>query len=252
MGHIPGRKKERFYEKKHVVELIAILPPLITAAVGALVNLADPAKHTLGWWLAGATVWLVLASVVKVLHASAQDRERKRIEEYDGLRGALWVLYEAVRRAAGVEKAGDGTLRVCIHRVILPKDKRAVDKELEQLLPFVGGTGGPARRTFSIRSGVIGLAVRKKAPATAKRKRSEHADFVKELVHDWGYTEEEARSITADRQAWMAIPIFSEDGAVCAVVSLDSNVPGFFTKAVQRTVGNACGGIAAYIAEAYG
>lgn len=75
---------------------------------------------------------------------------------------------------------------------------------------------------------------------------------MKELVHDWGYTEKEARAITADRQAWMAVPIFGGQGAVVAVVFLDSSVPGFFTRAIQRTVGNACGGIAAYIAEAYG
>lgn len=251
MGNIPGPQKERFYEKKYVVELIAVLPPLVTAAVGALVNLADPAKRTLGWWLAGATAWLALASGVKVLHAAAQDRQRRRVEDYDGLRGSLCVLYEVVRRAASVETAGDGTLRVTIHRVMLPGERGAAGEKLEQLLPYVGGAGGRARRMFSIRSGVIGLAVRRKAPATARRKRSEHADFVKELVDDWGYTEEEARSVTADRQAWMAVPIFSGHGTVGAVVSLDSSIPGFFPKAVQRTVGNACGGIAVYIEEAY-
>jgi hypothetical protein len=251
MGNIPGPQKERFYEKKYVVELVAVLPPLVTAAVGALVNLADPAKRTLGWWRSCATAWLALASGVKVLHAAAQDRQRKRVEDYDGLRGALCVLYEVVRRAAGVENAGDGSLRITIHRVMLPAEKGTTDGNLEQLLPYVGGAGGRARRTFSIRCGVIGLAVRKKAPATAKRKRSEHSDFVKELVADWGYTEEEAGSVTADRQAWMAVPIFSGHGTVGAVVSLDSSIPGFFTKAVQRIVGNACGGIAAYIQEVY-
>jgi hypothetical protein len=252
MGNIPAPRKERLYEKKYVVELVAMLPPLVTAAVGALINLADPAKRTLGWWLAGATGWLTLASIVKVLHAAVQDRERKRSRDYDGLRGSLWVLYETVRCATGLEKAGDGTLRVTIHRVVLPGKNGSAAEELEQLLPYVGGKGGPARRTFSIRSGVIGLAARNKAPLAAKRKSTGHSDFVKELVHDWGYTENEARCIADDRQAWMAVPIFSAHGAVVGVVSLDSSVPGFFTRAVQRTVGNACGGIAAYIAEAYG
>lgn len=252
MGNIPGPQKERFYERKYIVELIAVLPPLVTAAVGALVSLGDPAKRTLGWWLVSAAVWLTLASLVKVLHAAAQDRERKRVREYDGLRGSLWVLYETTRRAAGVEKAGDGSLRVTIHRVVLPRKNAAAAEELEQLLPYVGGTGGPARRTFSIRSGVIGLAVREKVPLTARRKSTEHSDFVRELVHDWAYTEKEARLITADRQAWMAVPIFSGQGAVVAVVALDSSIQGFFTRPVQRIVGNACGGIAAYIAEAYG
>jgi hypothetical protein len=252
MGTIPGPPKERFYEKKYIVELVAVLPPLVTAAVGALVSLHDPAKRALGWWLAGATGWLALASGLKVLHAAAQDRDRKRVKEYDGLRGSLWVLYEATRRAGGVEKTGDGTLRVTIHRLVLPRKDAAAAEELEQLLPYVGGTGGPARRTFSIRSGVTGLAARTKVPFTAKRRSSGHSDFVKELVHDWGYTEREAWSITADRQAWMAVPIFSGHGAVVAVVVLDSSIQGFFTRAVQRMVGNACSGIAAYIAEAYG
>jgi integral membrane sensor domain MASE1 len=92
MGTIPGPQKERFYEKKYVVELIAVLPPLVTAAIGALVNLGDPEKRTLGWWLVGATGWLALASGVKVLHAAVQDRDRKRGREYGGLRGSLWVL----------------------------------------------------------------------------------------------------------------------------------------------------------------
>ena len=115
------------------------------------------------------------------------------------------------------------------------------------------GVDGPTRggRRWLLVMGAIGLAARNRSPITAKRKSTGHPDFVKELVHDWGYTEDEACSLTADRQAWMAVPIFSACGAVVGVVSLDSNVPGFFTRAVQRTVGNACGGIAAYIAEAY-
>lgn len=229
-----------------------MLPPLVTAAVGALVSLGDAEKRTLGWWLAGATAWLALASAIKVLHAAVQDRDRKRVQEYAGLRGSLWVLYESVRRASGVEKPGDGTLRVTIHRLVPPRKKADAAEELEQLLPYLGGTGGAARRTFSIRAGAVGLAVRSRGPVTTKRKSAGHSEFVKELIKDWGYTEKEARSIPADRQAWMAVPIFSADGAVVAVVSLDTSVPGFFTRAVQRLVGNACGGIAAYIAEAYG
>lgn len=149
MVKIPAPQKERFWEKKYLVELIAVLPPLVTAAVGALVSLSDPEKRTLGWWLVGATAWLALASALKVMHAAVQDRERARGRDYDGLRGSLWVLYEVARRVAGVEKPGDGTLRVTIYRVVLPRRKGDSAEELEQLLPYVGGTGGTARRRFS-------------------------------------------------------------------------------------------------------
>ncbi|HEX5870682.1 MAG TPA: hypothetical protein VFY65_09715 [Longimicrobium sp.] len=251
MGHIPGRKKERFYEKKLVVELIAILPPLVTAAVGALVNLRDPAKRTLGWWLVGATAWLVLASLVKVLYAAVQDRERKRGEDYDGLRGALWVLYETVRRAAGVEVVGDGTLRVTIHRVVPPSKKGRAAEQLEQLLPYIGGKGGPADRTFSIYSGVIGKAAREKVVVATFRKSAEYREFVKELIRDWAYTEETACGLTPDRCAWMAVPIVSVDLGTMAVVYLDSSIPDFFTADLRELIANCCDGVAAYTVEAY-
>jgi putative methionine-R-sulfoxide reductase with GAF domain len=245
MGNIPGPQKERFYEKKYVVELIAILPPLVTAAVGALVNLGDPAKRTLGWWLAGATAWLALASLTKVLHAAVQDRERKRARQYGGLRGSLWVLYEATRQVAALTAVRDGTLRVTIHRVIPDLER------LEQLLPYIGGTGGPPGRTFSIRSGVVGQAVRAKTPISSARKNQAHADFVKELVHDWFYTDEDARAVTPDRQAWMAVPVLMPSGDVSAVVCLDSNVPDFFSDLVQEVVLSCCAGITAYVVEVY-
>jgi GAF domain-containing protein len=251
MGHIPGRKKERFYEKKHVVELIAVLPPLVTAAVGALVNLADPAKRTLGWWLAGATAWLALASVIKVLHAHAQDRERKRMEEHSGLRGALWVLYETLRNAAGLDKVGDGTLRVTIHRVVPPNKKSASAELLEQVLPYIGGKGGPPDRTFSVRSGVIGKAARERVAITASRQAEEYQDFLKQLVGDWSYTEEEARTLSPDRRSWMGVPILSAGTTAIAVVYLDSSVQDFFSAEIQQLIVNACGGIAAYTMEAY-
>lgn len=251
MGHIPGRKKERFYERKLVVELIAILPPLVTAAVGALVNLRDPAKHVLGWWLAGATAWLALASLIKVLHAGAQDRDRKRSEEYDGLRGALWVLYETARRAGGVETVGDGTLRVTIHRVVWRTRKGPAAEQLEQMLPYIGGTGGPADRTFSIRSGVIGKAAREKVVVATTRESTEYPEYVQELIGNWAYTEEDARALSPDRYAWMAVPILSSSHGVVAVVYLDSSVPGFFTKDVWERVVDCCRGVRAYIVEAY-
>lgn len=251
MGNIPAPQKERFYEKKYVVELIAVLPPLVTAAVGALVSLADPAKRILGWWLAGATAWLALASGVKVLHAAAQDRERKRAREYDGLRGSLWVLYETVRGASGPGIVGDGSLRVTIHRVVDEGKKGVTPEQLEQLLPYIGGKGGPARRMFSVRTGVIGLAVRDNDAVVASRKNDGHSDFVRELIKDWGYTEDEARTVSADRQSWMAVPMRSATKIPLAVVSLDSSIPGFFSAEIQKVVLGCCSGVAAYIQEAY-
>lgn len=251
MGNIPGPQTERFYEKKYLVELIAVLPPLVTAAVGALVNLGDPAKRTLGWWLIGATGWLALASIVKVLHAAAQDRERKRSGDYDGLRGALCVLYETVRRGAGLETVGDGALRVTIHRVVRPRKKGAVAEQLEQVLPYIGGPGGARGRRFSIYCGVIGKAARDRTVVGVSRRSERYQEFVRELVRDWAYTEEAARAVTPDRQSWMGVPILASDESISAVVYLDSSVREFFTTELTHLIVNGCHGITSYVREVY-
>ena len=81
MTSIPGRRRQRFYERKTAVELLAVVPPVLTAAVAAAINLRDPARRSLGWVLVAAIVWLAVASTVKVLHALSQDREQKRRED---------------------------------------------------------------------------------------------------------------------------------------------------------------------------
>ncbi|HEX8242130.1 MAG TPA: hypothetical protein VF541_01495 [Longimicrobium sp.] len=253
MTTIPGRRRPRFYERKTVVELLAIVPPVLTAAVAAAINLRDPSKRTFGWLLVGGIGWLAVASVVKVLHAHAQDREQKRRDDYDGLRGALHVLYGLVGTRAAIGPRDHGRLRITIHRVVQPAAKGGAAEELEQVLPYLGGAGsGPGRR-FSIRSGVIGKAVRVKAAVAASRASEDYEQFLVELVRDWAYTEHDARQLSPDRRAWMAVPVFDPKGAVvAAVVYLDSNSTDFFTPELREVILEACSGIATYVHEVYG
>ena len=250
MTSIPGRRRQRFYERKTVVELLAVVPPVVMGAVTAAINLRDPDKRPDGWLLAAAIGWLVIASVVRVLHARSQDREQRRREEYDGLLGALHVLYAAVSARTGIDRH-DGRLRVTIHRVVPPSGKRKAAEELEQLLPYVGGPGSDAGRRFSIRSGVIGKAVREKSVFAASRRSEDYEQFLSELVRDWAYTEADARQLSPDRRAWMAVPIFSPKAEVVGVTYLDSNQTGFFTPELQQLIFGACGGIATYVKEVY-
>ncbi|MFL5541665.1 MAG: hypothetical protein ACJ8J0_21950 [Longimicrobiaceae bacterium] len=250
MTSIPGRRRQRFYERKTVVELLAVVPPVAMGAVTAAINLRDPGKRPFGWLLAAAIGWLVIASIVKVLHAQAQDREQRRREEYDGLLGALHVLYAAVSARAGIDRQ-DGRLRVTIHRVVPPSGKGRAAEELEQLLPYVGGRGNDPGRRFSIRSGVIGKAVREKGVFAASRQNDNYEQFLAELVRDWAYTEADARQLSPDRRAWMAVPIFSPKAEVVGVTYLDSNQTGFFTPELQQLIIDACRGIASYVTEVY-
>lgn len=248
---IPGKKKPKLYEKKSVVEASAVIPPIITGVVAAAINIGDPTKRTLGWVLLAAVGWLAVASVVKVLHAYSQDRELARKDDYEGLLGAVHVLYGAISKAVGITDREHGRLRVTLHRVVPPPKRGDAAEELEQLLPYVGGSGSAPGRTFSIRSGIIGKAVREKSVFAAHRESDDYEKFLSELVRDWAYTEADARKLSPDRRSWMAVPILGSKSAVVAVVFLDSNEKDFFTSDIRELVINCCAGIASYINEVY-
>lgn len=189
---IPGRRDDRWFEKEAVIEALATVPPVLAAVIGALASLADPRQQVIGWWLVAGAVWMVGASAGKVLHARAQDRERKRADDYEGLRAALQVLFAAVCEAAGMceRETANGKLRITMHRVV--PCRKGPPEELEQLLPYVGGAGDVPGRRFSIRSGIIGKAARKKLAIAARRQDLDYEDFVEHLILDWAYTEHDA------------------------------------------------------------
>lgn len=249
---IPGRRVDRWFEKKAVIEALATVPPVLAAAIGALTSLSNPQTEAIGWWLAAGVAWLVAASIAKVLHARAEDRERRRADQHDGLNAALKVLFAVLCAAAGItgyEQQG-GRLRLTLHRVVT-HGRNGETEELEQLFPYLGAPGDQAGRRFSIRSGIIGRAVRRKNAMVATRENDGHEEFVGELVRDWSYTEAEARRLSPDRYAWMAVPIIGPTGAPLAVVYLDSSEPDFFTDEAQDLILAGCRGIALYTMEAY-
>ncbi len=246
MGQIPGTPELRWYERAWIVEALAVVPPMIAASVSAWVNLHAPVRETqtLGWILSFGIVWLLVASGVKVLNA--YTREQRSVPRYDGLQAALQVLYAAVSGSCGITPQDGGRLRITILRVVPPAEPNGPTEELEQVLAYVGGSGkGPGRR-FSVRSGITGRAVREQAAFAASRRHDEYADFLRELVTTWGYTSVDARQLTEDRQAWMAVPIMGPRGVV-AVVYLDSDEREFFTPEVQALVIHGCRGVAAYV-----
>jgi len=246
---IPGARKQRFYEKKAPVEALAIIPPLVAAGVTAFINIHDPSKRVLGWLLAGGCVWLAVGSIAKVLNASAQDKEARLVREHGGLMGALYVLYAAIF-AKMDETPADRRLRITVHRVV-PR-KGAPSEELEQIVPYVGGgVRSGVGRTFSIRSGVIGRAVREKKPFAASHDAPDRAQFVQELVSKWGYTEHDAEQVSLERRAWMAVPILGSPKEVVAVIFLDSDNEAFFTSDLQSFIVLSCEAVADYIRETY-
>lgn len=248
----PSTRKPSLLERKALVEAIAVVPPLVAATVAAKTTWDDPAKHAFGRWLTIGGAWLLVASVMKVVHAIKQDRKETRAKDHTGLTGALRVLHAAVLAHCGVSENKDGVLRATLHRVVPSAVKEADPEFLEQLVPYVGvsSSRGVGRR-FSVRSGIIGRAVRSGRPTSAARENSDRALYMKELVELWGYTEPDAQQINSDRMSWMAIPLRGRGNEVVGVVYLDSDQSGFFTPDVQELIVVSCEAVATYIDEAY-
>ncbi len=178
MAGIPGIKSTRFYHKKWFAELLGSVPPIIAAIVAAVTNLLDAtdSKKSLAYLGFGIAGWLFVAGLIKILQASKQDNEETRKYDYDGLKATLYVLHGGISRTLGFKESEieNGRLRVTIHRVD--------SDELEQLLPYIGGTGGASGRRFSIRSGIIGKAVREGKAVAATRENENYGAYVNELV----------------------------------------------------------------------
>ncbi|HEX8393933.1 MAG TPA: hypothetical protein VF665_16440 [Longimicrobium sp.] len=242
---------DRFYEKKWIVEAVNVVPPILVAGIGAYTSWSDPHKAAAAPYLAGGAAWLLVGSAIKVMNATAQDRERKRVADYDGLSAALRVLYATVRQVAKVDSEDGDVVRLTIHRVVPPKKGKAPGETLEQLLPYFCRSGGGAGRTFSIHTGIIGKAARERAILTATRGASHYDAFIRELVREYAFTEADALRLRADRHAWMAVPILATDGNTMAVVYLDSSDRDFFSAEVQAVVAAGCAGVTSYIHEAY-
>ncbi|MFL5386831.1 MAG: hypothetical protein ACJ8GN_30425 [Longimicrobiaceae bacterium] len=70
-------------------------------------------------------------------------------------------------------------------------------------------------------------------------------------MRDWAYIEADARQLSPDRRAWMAVPIFGSKAEVVGVTYLDSNQTAFFTPELQQLIFDACGGVASFVKEVY-
>jgi hypothetical protein len=124
-------------------------------------------------------------------------------------------------------------------------------EELEQLIPYLGDSGGEVGRHFSVRSGIIGRAVREKAVLAATRTSDDYEAFVRELVVGWAFTDADARALRPDRKAWMAVPIFGTKRTVIAVLFFDSSVADFFSAELQQVITNGSLGLTNFVEEAY-
>ena len=254
---IPGVQRPPWFTQQWVSEAAGSVPPLLSLVATAYVLRTDPTKpHWLGRLALAGIAWLLAASVIKVARARAEDDAKQHQESPDGLLGCTHVLCRILYERCGLGAPRSGKMRVTLYRIVPPAKSSdgAEPLDLEQVLPYVGGDGGPAGRRFSKRVGIAGYVVREKAPFTAQRQSSDYDAFLDELVQHWGYTRDEARRLTrTGRRGW---PCRCSGGArvknVIGVVFLDSSERAVFEdEGTIRLIMAACYGITQYIEERY-
>lgn len=247
---IHGLKHKCFFERKWFSETVAAAPPFVAAAIAAFKTAADG----MGWifWLAIAScVWLVGAGMLKVFLGKKQDAAEDEARSHDGLLAALHVLHATVAQAGKLTpEEKNRCLRVTFHRVVPPLDN---SDKIEQIVPYVGGNHDGAGRTFYIRTGITGKAIRENSTLIMDRQSESFEDYKKQLISDWGYTQRDAEKFTSDRFSLMAVPVTDRDGQeVLGVVYLDCCNRNFFaSEAVKIAVLSCCAGVARYTGERY-
>lgn len=247
---IHGKQTKRFYERKWLLELVASGPPALAAGAGAWKSSKSESDSDLWLYLVCGLVWLLIAQVFKVISAYKQDAKEDEQRSHDGLRAALKVLHAVVNDALAQKSPEDPALRATFHRVVPPLSD---PQQLEQIVPYVGGTGDGDGRSFSIRAGITGCAVRQKTVLIMDRQGQSDEEYKQELISEWHYTEVDARKMTMDRFSAIAVPVTNQTGEqVLGVIYIDAKRKNCFSSEdVQKLVIAASSGITQYVGVRY-
>jgi hypothetical protein len=197
-------------------------------------------------------VWLVVASVFRVARARKRDFEKRQSQSPDGLLACTYTIYGLLQQQIGFTAgSGRGTLRITIYRF---EKKGNDDRELERVLPYVGGTGGKIGKRYSARYGLIGYVARTNdAYSFSWPEGVSREEFVGELIQKWNFHRDEAEEAANDRRAWLGVPLRGRNEAdPIGVLYMDSNKHDFFSREVQNLVVSACVGLSGYLRERYG
>ncbi len=250
MNHIPGTSSKKFWTSKWFVEAISSVPPIFVMCISAYRFYADPNTRDFAYYSGIAALWLVLASIWKVISTYLQEKNDSAGKDHRDLRAALHVLYAAVCDVCKVDpNTRHQKLRATFHRVVPPIDQ---PEYLEQIVDYIGGDSSGEGRKFSIRAGVTGKASRDGSPYIYHRVAGDEQQCKKELKESWGYTDKDLRTLSLDRMSALAIPVLGNGKQTIGVIYFDSTEKGLFKdKKRLAAIVTACGGLSQYITERY-
>jgi hypothetical protein len=188
-----------------------ILIALFASVIGlsSALNYAVTGKRVVAAAVGLGTFGVFVFSFVKQSLGLAAARKRQSSHE---LEGCLYTLHAVLAPAQAT-------------RVRLACNVPVGGEMLEQVTDYIGDQPKPQKigRQFPVNAGIIG-----RRSASGRRLRDGASTtttklYVRELIRDWNYTEEQARRLNPGVMEWMAVPIADPDRQrVEAVLFLDS------------------------------
>ena len=206
----------------------------------AAANYASQGRRRTALLVGLATIAVLALSVVKNGLGLAQARKRDSVHELEGCLHTLHAVLDPSSCDPPV------TLRLAIH---VP-----VGEMLEQVTEYIGVTARHGRigRQFPANAGIIGKAYLENTVLVARRVNDDYELYLHELVTEWNYTPERARSLNPAAMEWMAVPLYDSDRQrVNAILYLDASKRDFFSPGRQELVLRAVSGIAVFIGKRY-
>ncbi len=265
MSRLPASRVPLRKRLKWLPEAVGALPVFAGALVTALRlawdrNAATDPAHAPALWLIilafGVAMWALLAGAVKVYFAVADSADARKAHQAIDVYAACQVLHDLLAANLDVnDEVEPEAIRVTVYRVT--STSNGSPTELERAIPYAvarGGKSKPPGTRILASCGIIGRAARTGDAQISDRVAATVEDFRKDLIAQWGFDEEQAKSVDDSRYSWMAVPIKNETkGVFDAVVYLDSSRRLAFSEQICETiVYPACSAIALCIEREYG
>jgi len=242
--HLPLPKAQPWRETEVAGAVFAAAPAFVASACGIVTGAFKGERGAVlatSLTLAASVVGFVIA----LGRARAKDRREAERKSPADLEGCLYILHAAVLAIRGLtyEERNIKKLRVTIHRVLDGPANRAFT--VRQLVPYVpaGSSLSPDQgkgREMPSRCGIVGRAITRQRPQGMIRVGS-FDDYMKVMCEEYGFLPEEARQLSPDRHAFLAIPLMKGQHVV-GVVYLDSTDPTLFSDAKATSGAGGAGG----------
>ncbi|MFO0856029.1 MAG: hypothetical protein U0640_01585 [Phycisphaerales bacterium] len=223
---------------------IAAMGGAVVAAIKAYNDSSKGEPWTLTVLVSAVLFLIVLGESLKVYKVTLDLDKQRRLEEVHEVQAACQVLREQLDSwfREQVEKLPEErrptAFRTCMYSV-LPANPKVTLLELERVTRYCvgeGGDRGEIGKRVSSGSGVVGLAFRTGKLQVADRQAADMTAFRDEMIADWGFDAESAKSLNETRWSFLAVPINTSEGKVDAILFVDSELKNCFDESVVSTL----------------